>query len=833
MNEPNVMQVELFDLVIVGAGPAGLSAAGRAAEIDRERGLATPSYVLLESGAELAQTIQSYQLGKHVMDEPNFLDLRSPMRFGSGTREAILAAWEEDLRTNGLNVRYQSEVSAISGAAENFEVTLANGGRIACKTIVLACGTEGNVRLLEVANDAPSNFVRYGLADPAAVSGRTVVVVGAGDSAIENALALVGENKVHIVNRRSEFTRAKSGNLSAIVAAINDPERDLTCHYDSQVKAVVMPPAQTLPGQLILTTPSGDVTIECHLIIARLGSIPPRKFLESCGIAFSSELPGALPVIDGRFQSAVPGLYIVGSLSGCPLIKQAMNQGQDVVDYIAGNDIKPADHELVAGRLGNLYPDLSPDETLALLQASSPLTTALSPITFRELIIESQLIVSGRRARGLDAPSSDGRGPLALRAGTELLAPGDFVNAFYLVVEGNLLIRRYPDADWEQAGPGSFFGESCLFAGRPQGSSVRIRRNSLLIRIPRKILIKLALSNGDIKQLLEDAFVSDLLKVTFEPKMSRMRLGGLARQCPTRTYEAGALLYEQGSSGNCVYLLRSGSVNLIHRETGRVIGDQYAGELVGQSALLGNTRRLTDARATTRTLAIEIDGASFTALLEDNPEIRRRLERDLTLLLQENNALLTHPTQASAMGFLLERGVGEATNALVINSELCIGCDNCERACEDTHGGVSRLHRHGGGTHEGFHVPLACRHCETPHCMKDCPPDAIHRTESGAVYIQDNCIGCGNCESNCPYGAIELVAPKQPERQRWFGLPLPRWGLRDRAAQAAKETEHAPKRAVKCDACHDLPGGPACVRSCPTGAAIRLSAAALLTLTGG
>ena len=824
---------ERFDLVIVGAGPAGLSAAARAAEIDQERGLATPSYVLLESGAEFAQTIQAYQLGKHVMDEPGFLDLRSPMRFRSGTREAILAAWEEDLRSTGLNVRYHSEVTAIAGAAERFEITLANSQQIACNTIVLACGTEGNVRLLEVANDAPSNFVRYGLADPAAVSGRTVVVVGAGDSAIENALALVGANQVHIVNRRSEFTRAKSGNLNAIVAAINDPERALTCHYDSQVKAIEMPRSDGLPGRVTLASPAGDVTIECHLIIARLGSIPPRKFLESCGIAFSSELPDSLPVIDGRFQSAVPGLYIVGSLSGCPLIKQAMNQGQDVVDYIAGNDIKPADHELVAGRLGNLYPDLSQEETLALLQASSPITATLSPIAFRELIIESQLIVSGRRARALARDDERGRGPLAQRAGAELLSPGDFVNAFYLVVEGNLLIKRYPDADWEQAGPGSFFGESCLFAGRPQGSSVRIRRNSLLIRIPRRILIKLALSNGDVKQLLEEAFVTNLLKVTFEPRMSRARLGALARLCPTRTFESGALLFEQGSAGDCVYLLRSGSVNLIHRESGRVVGGQYAGELVGQSALLGNTRRLTDARAASRTMAIEIDRAGFNALLEDNPDIRGRLERDLTRLLQENNALLTHPAQASAIGFLLKSGVGEATNALVIDSTLCIGCDNCERACEDTHGGVSRLHRHGGGTHAGFHVPLACRHCETPHCMKDCPPDAIRRTESGAVYIQDNCIGCGNCESNCPYGAIELVAPKHVERPRWFGLPLPRWGLRDRSENANSEAEHGPKRAVKCDACHDLPGGPACVRSCPTGAAIRLSAAALLDLTGG
>ena len=79
-----------YDLVIVGAGPAGLSAAARAAEIDREAGLQQPSYVLLESADAIAQTIQAYQVGKHVMDEPSFLNLRSPIGFSAGKREDVL-----------------------------------------------------------------------------------------------------------------------------------------------------------------------------------------------------------------------------------------------------------------------------------------------------------------------------------------------------------------------------------------------------------------------------------------------------------------------------------------------------------------------------------------------------------------------------------------------------------------------------------------------------------------------------------------------------------------------------------------------------------------------
>jgi Fe-S-cluster-containing hydrogenase component 2 len=100
--------------------------------------------------------------------------------------------------------------------------------------------------------------------------------------------------------------------------------------------------------------------------------------------------------------------------------------------------------------------------------------------------------------------------------------------------------------------------------------------------------------------------------------------------------------------------------------------------------------------------------------------------------------------------------------------------------------------------------------------MKDCPPDAIHRQESGEVYIDDTCIGCGNCEENCPYGVIQMAAV--PPRRSI----LVKIGVK-RAAEVAKT-------AVKCDMCKDLKSGPACVNACPTGAAIRIHAEEVINL---
>ena len=817
-----------YELVIIGTGPAGLSAAGRAAQLDLENGASSPTYILLESASDISSNVRSYQKGKHVMNEPGYLDLRSPMRFSSGSREEVLGNWEDDTARYALNIRYDSEVTGISGSKGAFDIQLGDKTPLGCSAVVLASGTSGNVRLIGVENDRPSDFVRYTLPDPYIFSDKVAVVIGAGDSAIEDALALSKQNYVHIINRRSEFSRAKAGNLKDVLNAINDSDSRLECHYDSSVVSLQLPAAQGDQGCLVLTTPQGERTIPCDLIIARLGSLPPRAFLEKCGLTMSSQAAGALPDLDRQYQSDVQGIYLIGALSGYPLIKQAMNQGQDVVDFVAGNTIVPADHTLIVKRLGGAFGDKGVDDVLDYMYEKIPLLQSVSPIAFRELIIESRLLVSGEWADRVDKTLSGIGAPVIKPENSFLMEAGLFVNKFYIVVEGSVSIQPYASAAWESSGPGAFFGESCLFSGRSQSSSAVIGANSVIIEIPRRILIKLANSNKAVREGVDQSFVLGMLQAIFKPKIPSKNLLGMCARLKTQTFEAGEQLYEENTIGDCLYLVRSGTINLVRGENRKIIADQYAGELVGQLSLMGHPRRHNSAVATTRVEALVIDAVDFEELLHNNPTIRKKLEDDLSVLLQENNSLATHDSSAKLMGFLMKQGLGEATNALVIDSSLCVGCDNCEKACEDTHGGVSRLQRALGDSLGRFHVPTACRHCETPHCMKDCPPDAIHRTPSGSVYITDTCIGCGNCESNCPYNVIELVATSEPKAPLWSRLfnALSPSNSSGRAETGSVVVKHA----MKCDACMSVSGGPACVRACPTGAAARLGSEQLLSL---
>jgi CRP-like cAMP-binding protein/thioredoxin reductase/Fe-S-cluster-containing hydrogenase component 2 len=801
------VEFQRYEIAIIGSGPAGLSAATHAAEL----GVA---HVLIEAEDHLSNTIYKYQKGKHVMAEPQILPLRSPLAFAAAKREAVLDAWNRGVEAAKVNVRFSSEVTGISGADGAFEVKLKQGGVILCRKVILAIGLQGNLRKLGMPGEDLER-VQYQLDDPDEYKDETIVVVGAGDAAIENALALADHNRVLLINRNEEFARCKEGNLALVLAAIK--EGKLECRYGTSGTKV-----EATPGDFAMAfsvkTPAGPDVIDCHRLIARLGATPPRKLVEGFGVQFPSAESTAIPALSETYESNVKGLYIIGALGGYPLIKQAMNQGYEAVEFALGRKVAPADEPLLAKKFAAFSASMSVSQVLDYIQSNVPLLRRVNRLQLREFLLESEILVP--------------------EPGETIFQRNDYTNSFYMIVDGEVEVETQQDGrpgPWFALDKGQFFGELGLISGRRRSNSVRAGRNCVLIEASRRAMLKLTASVESVRRKIDDAFLKRAVRTYLAPMLPEADLAELlAKGVQAKTYGGGEVLFAEGDAPDGLYLIRRGSVTISRTIAEREVVLSYlaAGNYVGEMALLSPSPRTATVKAAVTTEAVILDAEVFRQVLARNPAWRADMEERFLDRLRINAAMEAQPDPGNIIAFLMQQGVGEATDVLLIDESLCVRCNNCEKACADVHDGTSRLDREAGPTFAQIHVPTSCRHCEHPHCMKECPPDAIHRSANGEVFVEDTCIGCGNCERNCPYGVIQL-APVDPKRKR---PSLFSWLVLGMGAEPGMEpkpkSKEIPKKAVKCDMCKDLPGGAACVRACPTGAAIRVSPEQFLNYAG-
>ena len=806
--------VDRVRIAIVGSGPAGLSAAARAAEL----GL---SHVLLEKTGHLSDTIYKYQKGKHVMATPAALVLRSDLPFDAGKREAVLGGWNEQAAAQGVNVQYDAEVQGISGTAGDFTIKLKNGDEVLAETVVLAIGTQGNPNLVRcpVGDGA---VVQYQLDDPAEYNDEHIFVIGGGDAGIENALGLAADaaqgNAVSLVNRSADFATAKDANVKALFAA-RDAGR-ITLHVETNT-------ARIDQGEVALDTRDGEVVVRCDRVIARMGSAPPRAFVEACGIDFTGPDRLALPALSPSFETSVPGIHVIGALAGYPLIKHCMNQGYDVVEFINGNrDLKPADEPILAGKFAALPGQRSVEDWLNLFGSQIEVFRDVSPLQLRELMLDSTAH--------------------SFAPGEALFVRNDTGSSLFALAEGSVLVEVDKDdpAKVVPIEPGQIVGEVGLISGRRRGATVRAAEPVVAVELSRTAALKLIATVPAAGRAIARVSIERQLLQMFGSGLTREDVAEVVELAEVQTIKAGEVVLTEGEAGTDIFVIRRGSMIVEKAIGGKQVFLNYlpAGSYVGEMALLDGTLRVATVRAAVRSEVIRLPGEAFARLLARKPELRRKALDDMAVRRDINAFIEGRKDQFSGSvdmysqtaQFLVDNGLGEATDVLLIDETLCIGCDNCEKACADSHDGLTRLNREAGRTYAHLHVPTSCRHCEHPHCMADCPPNAIKRGPDGEVVIDDTCIGCGNCQRNCPYGVIRMdsIPPPKPPLLSWLlfgagpgpGEPSHAW--RKENAKGAEQ----PKKAIKCDMCSGIEGGPACVRACPTGAAIRVAPEAFLSV---
>lgn len=264
---PAAAERELADVVIVGSGPAGLSAGIQALE----GGL---KYVMLEQGS-LSDSVRKYPRHKLLLAEPVTMPLYGNLWVADTSKEALLRAWESIVASSGLQVRTGERVLRVTPEDGHFLVTTVVA-EYHTRRVVLAMGRRGSPRKLGVTGEELEKVV-YEIVEMAQFSGRRVLVVGGGDSAIESAVGLGNQDgtTVHLSYRNDTFARIKSRNQEKLDRAVAAGR--VTLLLQTQLREI-------RTDKVILEGPSGTMILPNDDVVIRIGGDAPFPFLEQIGV---------------------------------------------------------------------------------------------------------------------------------------------------------------------------------------------------------------------------------------------------------------------------------------------------------------------------------------------------------------------------------------------------------------------------------------------------------------------------------------------------------------------------------------------------------------------
>ncbi|WP_303920370.1 NAD(P)-binding domain-containing protein [Draconibacterium sediminis] len=267
-----------YDLIVIGAGPAGISATLEAKRLKLKT-------ITLEQDT-LGGTVYTFPRAKIVMTSPMDLPLYGKVKLYETSKPELLDLWNEVLTKNEIKISEKQKVNKITKTEKGFCVECSNGELYTSQRVLLAIGRRGTPRKLNVpGEDLPK--VAYRLLEPELISGEKILVVGGGDSAIESALLLAAGNEVTLSYRKETFLRLKPKNRKKLVEAIESKLLDVI--LNSNVKAI-----EEDCVRLKIADQQEELVLDNQLVYIFAGGELPTEFLRNAGIEITTKFGEAI-----------------------------------------------------------------------------------------------------------------------------------------------------------------------------------------------------------------------------------------------------------------------------------------------------------------------------------------------------------------------------------------------------------------------------------------------------------------------------------------------------------------------------------------------------------
>ena len=259
----------VLDVVIIGAGPAGISASLAA----KKHGL---SALVLEQNS-LGGTVYTFPRSKIVMTSPMNLPLYGKVKLYDTSKDELLKLWNTVIKENELEIcEHTKAEDIIPQPDDTFKIITAAGDEFICNNVLLAIGRRGSPRKLNIPGEN-SLKVAYRLLEPERISGKRIVVIGGGDSAIESALLLKDDNDVTLSYRKDKFSRIKAKNKEKIFDAMEN--KSLKVIFNSNLISI--------HEQSVIIRITGEEEphlLENDQVYIFAGGELPTKFLKKAGV---------------------------------------------------------------------------------------------------------------------------------------------------------------------------------------------------------------------------------------------------------------------------------------------------------------------------------------------------------------------------------------------------------------------------------------------------------------------------------------------------------------------------------------------------------------------